>query len=269
MLFLKADPASAQRTDSLNNNRLLVIGGVTAGAFIYGYVIQNNIWWKGSKSKFHFNFQQDWKYALGSDKFGHFFFGTSLTKIYADAFQWAGMNRKKALFYSGILSWSYQTFIEIRDGFSKEYGFSWGDFSANTLGALFPNLQRRYPFLRNFNFKLSFYPSERFKNESNRYILDDYESAYNWLSINIKNMLPRRIGKFVPPFINIAIGHSVKRLLYSDRNHELFLALDWDISFIKTDNYLLKSLLTIIGLYHLPSPAVKIYPNVIWYGLKF
>ncbi len=255
--------------DSINNTKLYIIAGASTAAFIYGYAVQNTIWWKGSKSKFHSNFKQDWEYALGSDKFGHFFFGISITRLYSHALMWSGMSEEKALYYSGIVALSYQTFIEIRDGFSKDYGFSWGDFAANLMGAIYPNLQYRYPYLKNFNFKLSFYPSERFKQGYNKYILDDYESTYNWLSINFRNFLPDKIRNYIPPFINIAIGHSVKKLNLQTRHHEFFLALDWDFSYIKTENHLLKFLKSLLGLYHLPSPAVQIYPDVIWYGIKF
>lgn len=269
MLAFNCVAKAQNEKDTLNKAKLYFLGGTTAAAFVYGYAIQNTIWWKGSKTEFHFNFNQDWNYALGADKFGHFFFGTAITKIYSNAFMWSGMNRKKSLLYSGLLAFSYQTFIEIRDGFSEGYGFSWGDFAANTLGALYPNLQYKYPALKNFNFKLSFFPSERFKNGSNRYILDDYESTYNWLSINFRNFLPNRIRKYIPKFIAFSIGHSVKKLDTPLSNHEFFLALDWDFSYLKTDSAILRFLKTITGLYHLPSPAVKIYPNVIWYGLKF
>lgn len=259
----------SQTKDSLNYTNLGIIGGATTAAFIYGYVIQNNIWWKGQKSDFHFNYRQDWTYALGSDKYGHFFFGSAITKIYGNLYQWCGLSRSSALFYSAITAFSYQTFIEIRDGFSKDYGFSIGDWIADFAGAVYPNLQLKYPWLKNINFKISYYPSERFKSGSNRYLLDDYESTYNWLTINLKFLTPQSIKQFIPGFINLAFGHSVKKLDTQSAQHEFFISLDWNFEQLKTINPLLNTIIDFLDLYHFPAPAVKIYPDVIWYGLKF
>lgn len=43
--------------------------------------------------------------------------------------------RKKAIWLGGLSGLAYQSIIEIQDGFSSEWGFSWGDMAANTLGA--------------------------------------------------------------------------------------------------------------------------------------
>lgn len=259
----------SQAKDSVSYNKLAIIGGLTGAAFIYSYAIQNTIWWKGTKSNFHFNFNQDWKYAMGSDKYGHLFFGAAITNTYSNFFEWSGMEKKDALKYSAILAFSYQTFIEIRDGFSKDYGFSWGDLTANFFGALYPNLQLAYPFLQNINFKISYFPSERFKNGSNRYLIDDYESTYNWITVNLNYFTPREIKPYVPEFINIAIGHSVKQLNINSRHHEIYLSLDWSFKKLKSNNKLLNALISLLEMYHFPAPAIKIYPDVIWYGLKF
>ncbi len=271
LLFVFSSTIFPQKdtSETVDKNKLLIIAGATSAAFIYGYAIQNTIWWKGTKSNFHVNFNQDWTYAHGSDKFGHFFFGTLITSTYSKLFQWSGMSKRKSLFYGALVSFSYQTFIEIRDGFSKDYGFSPGDFTANLLGALYPNLQELYPRLKSFNFKISYFPSERFKHGSNRYLIDDYESTYNWLSIKLSSILPSGYSNYIPKFVALALGHSVKKLNTSGVHHEFYISLDWDFTHVKTSNPILGLLLNFINKYHLPAPAVKIYPDVIWYGIKF
>ncbi len=256
--------------DSVNTKKLLLVSGISAGTFVYAYGIQNNMWWKGKPAKFHTNWQQDWTYALGSDKIGHFFFGNLVSTIYKNSFKWIGFSSKHSYLYAGLFTFAYQTFLEIRDGFSKQYGFSWGDFAANSLGSMYLYMQYNYPPLKNFNLKISYFPSARFRNGSNAYITDDYESTYHWLSINIKKLLPNKWGKYFPNFINIALGHGVKGLdNLKFGKHEIFVAVDWNLQAIKTKSKLLKSLLEILNKYHFPSPAIKIYPNIIWYGLKF
>ena len=256
--------------ENINTNKLLILGGVSAGAFIYAYGVQNNMWWKGEKSEFHTNWTEDWNSSLGADKVGHFYFGQSVATLYKHGFMWVGYTEEKSTLYSGLFTFTYQTFLEIRDGFSKDYGFSWGDFGANLLGSMYPYLQYQYPLLNKYNFKISFDPSERFQNDSHAYILDDYESTYHWLSIDINQFLPSALENVFPDIINLGIGHSVSGLnFHGSENHEFFIGLDWDIKSLPGNNPFLKFLKETFNLYHLPAPTVKIYPNVVWYGLKF
>lgn len=254
----------------INFERLSLIAGITSGAFIYGYAVQNNLWWKGDNSNFHFVWKHEWVYALGEDKYGHFFFPYLVTNIYSQALEWAGFDEEKSLWYSSSFALAYETFVEIRDGFSKQWGFSWEDFSADFLGSVYPILQHKIPVLKNFNFKISFYPSERFKHGSNRVIFDDYESTYDWLSINVYNLLPEGISKFYPGFINLAIGHSVEKLdNLGGGNHRFYIGLDWNFEALPGNGWFWNLLKRNLNYYRFPSPMIQIYPHVIWYGLKF
>lgn len=264
-------PQDSLRTDSskINYYKLSFIGAATLGGFIYGQAFQKNLWWKGEKSSFHFNWKEDWAYALGADKLGHFYFPMLATNIYSDAFVWSGIDKEQSLLYGGITALTYQSFIEIKDGFSKQWGFSWGDFSANFLGTAYPLLQHKYPQLKNFNLKVSFFPSERFKHGSNKVIFDDYESTYHWLSISIANYLPEEVGKYYPKFMNVAVGHSVKGFNTNSRHREIFFSLDLNADELPGNSPFLKFIKKYLNFYHFPMPAVKVYPDVVWYGLKF
>ncbi len=264
--------SNAQSADSskVSYSKLTSVVLATAGAFYYGHVFNTNMWWKGEKSRFHLTWKEDWTYALGSDKFGHFYFPYMATNIYSDVLNWCGVDGEKSLYYSSGVAFAYQTYVEIKDGFSKQWGFAFGDFAANTLGAAYPLLQYKYPELQNFRFKISYYPSPRFRNNSHTTIIDDYESTYDWLSINIRHYLPEEMKKYYPSFVNIAIGHSVKKLdLAEGGNHEFYIGLDWAFENIKDDWGILNTVRRMFSFYHLPAPAVKIYPDVIWYGLKY
>jgi len=254
----------------VNYLKLAVVSGITTGAFVYSYVIQNNLWWKGDKSKFHFEWQHDWVYALGEDKFGHFYFPYLASNIYFQVFRWTGIDSIRSIWYSSSFAFAYEVFVEIRDGFSKQWGFSWGDFTADFLGASYPVMQSKIPALRNFNFQISFYPSKRFREGSNSAIFDDYESTYDWLNINVYNLLPEQIRKYYPAFINFAIGHSVEKLDDNGGgNHRFYVGLDWDFEALPLNGWFWDLLKHNFNYYHFPAPAVQIYPHVIWYGLKF
>jgi hypothetical protein len=274
--LLFAVPARAQDTlhnaadDSLHSYRLALVTGITSAGFIYGYTMQHAMWWKGEKSPFHFEWKQDWTYALGSDKFGHAYFPYLVSNIYCKLFQWSGVNETKSIWLGSALGMSYQTFIEIRDGFSKEWGFSWGDFTADLLGSSYPVAQYYYPWLRNITLKISYYPSNRFREHHNSTLIDDYESTYDWVSVSVHSLLPYECKKFWPAFVNLALGHSVKNLDDpSGGHHEFYLGLDWNLLSIPDSWWLYRILKNTIGYYHLPAPAIRIYPGVTWYGFKF
>ena len=268
--------SSSQPIDTgINYTRLAVVGGVTAIGITYGFILQKNLWWKGEKTDFYFNFDKDWRYAIGADKLGHFFFPYMVAGIYSQALEWTGMDSVSALWWGAGLGLSHQTFVEIRDGFSKDngggyLGFSWGDMSANLLGTAFPLLQQHSPFLRNFSVKVSYFPSAQFKAGAKSVIFDDYESTYHWLSVNVKNLLPKTIASYYPGWINLAIGHSVKQLDgIGGGNHEFFVGIDWNLAGVPIEGEFWRTVAKTLGYYHFPAPAVKIYPNVVWYGLKF
>lgn len=250
--------------------RLALVSGVTVAGFVGGYAFQNNLWWKGDRSNFHFDWEHDWSYALGSDKLGHFFFPYAAAKIYGQAFVWCGIDTSTSLWIAGGVGLAHQTFVEIRDGFSKAWGFSWGDYGANVLGSAYPIAQHYFEPLQNFNMKISFYPSAAFKAGAYKAIIDDYESTYHWLSADIHNILPANLRGYWPAWINIAVGHSVKDLdLHGAGHHELYLALDWNLEGLPGDGWFWNLLKKNLNLYHLPAPAVRILPGVVWYGLKF
>lgn len=263
-----ASAATALRTISVP--KLVIVGGTTLGGFIGGYFFQQNLWWKGEQSAFHFDWDHDWRYALGSDKLGHFYFPYAVTTIYAQAFAWSGVDTTSSLWLAAGLATAHQTFVEVRDGFSKEWGFSWGDFTANTLGAAYPVAQAYVPALRNIDFKVSYYPSAVFKSGGYGAIIDDYESTYHWASINVHGLLPPSMQRWYPSWLNIAVGHSVRDLnAPGGGHHELYLSLDWNLEGLPGDGWFWRLLKKNFNLYHLPAPAVKIAPNAVWYGVHF
>lgn len=257
-------------SQTARTERIALVGGVSLGAFIYGHVALSNLWWKGNPVPFHINTDDDYKYALNADKFGHFFFPYFGTDLYRGLFVWCGINDTTSLWLGAGALMTYQTYIEIRDGFSEQYGFSWGDFTANTIGTGMQVLRFYSPFLRKFHFKMSFYPSEKFKAGAYNAIIDDYESAFHWLSFDLHSVLPENLQPYFPAFISPAIGHSVANLdQKGGGNHVWYLALDWNLDAMHTGIDFLDPFLHYLNYYHLPAPAVMIYPDVVWYGLKF
>ena len=170
--------------------RLALVGGLSAGSFVVGHVVLTNLWWKGEQSSFHFNWQDDWNYALGGDKFGHAITPYIATDLYRQAFEWTGMGTKESVWWAGGIISLYTTYVEVRDGFSEEWGFSWGDFVANNLGVGWRVAEVYEPWLNNVRWKISYWPSKAFKSGAYGSIVDDYESTYHWASLNVNAVLP-------------------------------------------------------------------------------
>jgi hypothetical protein len=261
------DSTRAAGVDAL---RLAAVTGVTAGGFVYGHVLQSNLWWKGERSEFHVEWDHDWRYALGADKLGHAWFPYMITHSYDRLLRWSGVDSTTAIWSAASLALSYQTYIEIRDGYSAAWGFSWGDMAANTVGAALPVAQHYIEPLRVIDYKISFYPSERFRAGTHAAIIDDYESSYHWLVLHVDDVLPAEWSDHYPGFVDLALGHGVKGL--DDEGggrHEIFLALDWNLDRLPGDWWGWSLLRHIVRHYHLPSPAIRLYPGPITVGIRF
>lgn len=261
---------STTRQPHLDPVLLAAIGGATVGGFVYGHVVANDLWWKGERVPFHVNVDQDWRYALGADKLGHMVFPATATRTYATLLRTAGLDSMPAVLVSAGVALTYQTYIEIRDGFSARYGFSPADMVANVMGASFPVLQQAVPALRPFTLQISYDPSQAYRAGGYGSIIDDYTSTTHWVAVEVGALLPRSWSTWYPSWLGIAVGHSVEGL---DGNgggqHVLYLALDWMPERIAGLPPWLREVLTVLHAYHLPAPAVRLTPSVAWFGLKF
>jgi hypothetical protein len=70
-----------------------------------------------------------------------------------------GVSDKKAIWQGGVSGLIYLTGVEIFDGFSNDWGFSWGDQLANIVGASFVIGQELAWREQKFRLKFSFHPS--------------------------------------------------------------------------------------------------------------
>ena len=93
------------------------------------------------------------------DKLGHCFSAYHLTKQANQLYTHSGTPKKRALIYSSIYSTLFQTSFEILDGFQSEYGFSFADVGANTLGTLLYTGQELLWQEQKIKIKFSYAPS--------------------------------------------------------------------------------------------------------------
>ncbi len=265
-LVKKVDSAS----NTLHPWRLVAVGGSTLTAFVIGHGFLNDLWWKGEAVPFHTNWQQDARFAIGADKLGHQLMAFATTRTYDAAFRWCGLDSTSAVLAGAGVSIAYQTYIELRDGFSRDYGFSWGDVIANTTGAALPVVQRFIPALRPIDLQISFSPSAAFNRGEYGAIIDDYTSTTHWVSIGVYDYMPASWQEWYPPWLNLAVGHSVANIDgRGGGQHVLYLSLDWNLSRIKGLPPWLREALQLLHMYHLPAPAMRVTQGVAFFGLKF
>lgn len=238
-----------------------IVIGALAVQQAASFYVQYQWWWKNDYHKF--NVEPDGyfnNYALGVDKLGHFYTSYVYFHLLNETFRWAEFSDRTRIIASTAIPFVWAVSIEIGDGFSS-YGYSWEDLTANSLGIAYGLLQEKVPYMRNFKFKFSYFPSQYYiENNFKGWVLtDDYRSEFYWLSFDVHNLLPKPAKRYWPSFLNIAVGYGIDKNTgrnASPVNREFGISLDWNISSIKTKNktgYFLKEMVDYI---HYPAPGV-------------
>ncbi len=264
--------------------RTWLIGGANVVGYGGTMIGLYNAWYKNyPQSKFHtFNDWPEWKQV---DKVGHFY------SAYIESFgsmkmwQWTGMERKKRIWIGGMSGAMYQTVIEVLDGFSTGWGWSWGDFSANVLGSGALVAQELAWDEQRIRFKFSFHkknyadPSldqrsdKLFGNSLAERMLKDYNGQTYWASANLKSFFKQ---SRLPAWLSVAVGYGAEGLFGGTRNFALdnagniifdrpdikryrqwFLAPDIDLTKIKTNKKGVRFLFTVLSAFKFPAPSLE------------
>jgi hypothetical protein len=136
--------------------RKSILLGTTGAYTAVSLVGLNQIWYKQyASSKFHFfNDNSEW---CQMDKVGHTFTTYNTAREIYRAMLWAGYNNKQSIFIGEAYGAAYMTAIEIMDGFSSGWGFSWGDEVANVSGSALFTLQQVFWKEQRIHLKYSFH----------------------------------------------------------------------------------------------------------------
>ena len=259
-------------SDTLNKKRLGLVIGTESVGYLSSFAILNEVWYKYyPRTSFHsFNDLPEWKQM---DKAGHMLSSYFLGEVGFTTLNWAGVERRKARIYGGSLGFAYLLTMEVFDGFSKQWGFSWSDVGANALGSsLFIAQDAIWEEQRiriKFSSHLSPYASYRPNVLGNSILergLKDYNGQSYWLSANISSFLG---DTKIPKFLNVAIGYSANEMIEGRPNsyplyqgvfqpyRQFYLGLDLDLSRIPTKKRWLKLLLGTVNFIKIPSPSIE------------
>lgn len=263
------------KSDSLNKKRVLGTTLLTASLFSGSYLGLSQIWYSDyEKTPFHsFDDSKNW---LQMDKVGHLYATYHFSEQVSKAYRWSGVNSKKSALFGASTAWAYQFSIEMLDGKSSGWGFSWSDIAANTFGSTFYLGQELALKKQLFKLKFSYFPSDYASyrptvlgSTFSEKLLKDYNAQTYWLSFSPVFFLK---NPNFPKWINIALGYSVDQKLVGDMEtytvygcfgnqvfhskREFVLSLDIDVKNLKIKKQWLKSLLAPFNSIKIPFPAL-------------
>lgn len=114
-----------QLSKSQVKKRARIIAGVNIIGYGASMVGLYSDWYRNyPQSNFHFfNDNKEWKQI---DKVGHIYSAYVESSGSMELWRWTGISRKKRIWLGGLSGIAYQTMIETLDGFSKQWGWSWG-----------------------------------------------------------------------------------------------------------------------------------------------
>ena len=281
---------SLANTDTLpqkqkfNKKRLRIVVGTEATLYAGSLIGLNYLWYANyPRSSFHlFDDDNEW---LQMDKCGHATTAYYIGRVGIGLMNWSGVEHKKAIWYGGLLGSLYQLNIEIMDGFSTQWGFSIGDFSANTFGsalvigeALAWDDQRivlKYSFQQS---KYSPYRPNELGSNLKENMIKDYNGQTYWLSVNPYSFMHK--GSKFPKWLNVALGYGAEGMtgavsnppyfdsngnpVVFERSRQFYLSLDIDLTRIKTKSAFLKTFFNTIGFIKFPAPSLEFNK----YGVK-
>lgn len=263
-------------SDTLNKprrNTVVISEAALAGITLVGL---NQLWYADyERSKFHtINDNNEW---LQMDKMGHVFTSYQMGKFGADLLNWSGVSEKNQLIYGATLGFGFLTAVEVLDGFSEEWGFSWGDIIANASGTgLYVGQQLLWDeqsILLKFSYHETKYAALRSDKLGAGFferVLKDYNGQTYWLSINLHSFFKE---SKIPKWLNVAFGYGADGMLSGvldendldlpnyQRYRQYYLSLDVDLSKVKTKSRLLRTVFEVINTVKLPFPTVEINQN--------
>jgi uncharacterized protein YfiM (DUF2279 family) len=285
--FLKkntTDPNYYLLNPQQKKKRIWIVGAGNVVGYSGTMVALYSAWYKNyPQSGFHtFNDNKEW---LQVDKVGHLYSSYIESRASMELWRWTGINRKKRIWIGGMSGAFYQTVIEVLDGFSAEWGWSWGDFTTNILGSGVLVAQELAWNDQRIKLKFSFHnksyndPSlnersdDLFGKSNASKFIKDYNGQTYWASANLKSFFPK---SKLPAWLSVSVGYGADGMFGGTSNivkdksgniifnrpdikryRQWYLAPDIDLSKIKTNSKALNFFLTVLSAFKFPTPALE------------
>jgi hypothetical protein len=254
-----------------------VISGVAAAGGVSLLYLNREWYGPYNSGKFHlFDDNAEW---LQMDKAGHLYTGYQSTRLLAGAFQWSGYSHRTSIIAGGAVTFAYLTAIECMDGFSRGWGYSWGDQASNLTGVAIASAQEAAWKEQRVHIKFSYYysgvashnPALLGGTPLSR-VLKDYNAQTYWLSFNPFVVGGNKSGRCLP-WLNLSVGYGAYGMLgaraepfpfaeqtsyrFPYRERRVYLSLDVDFTQIKVRSKVLKTLFSLLNVVKIPAPALQ------------
>ena len=145
------------------------VGMAGVGSFFTaGYLWAYFAWYRGRQLTEDIIFHDEgWfglnTYAGGADKLGHMFSNYAIARGTTQILRGSGWHPATASLLCSGLTLSFFTMLEIKDGYHKGFGFSWGDMAANVTGNVLAQAMENVPWLDDrFDVRLEYQPTPEF-----------------------------------------------------------------------------------------------------------
>jgi len=277
--------ASNHLSKKQKTNRQIFIGAVNVVGYGGSLIILSNTWYKNyPHTSFHtFNDAGEW---LQVDKFGHGWTAYNTGRVSAAMWRWAGLSQKQSAIIGGLSGAVYLTVIEFLDAHSAQWGWSWGDMTANIVGSgLFISQELLWKEQR-IQYKFSFHHKDYGDSALNKRaddlfgeswyerMLKDYNAQTYWFSANLRSFFP---GSRLPRWLNLSVGYGADGMLGGFENkwtdddsgvpvdrtdipriRQFYLAPDIDFTKIKTNKKWLRTIFFCLNAFKCPAPTLMI-----------
>jgi uncharacterized protein YfiM (DUF2279 family) len=284
LLIAYSIPSAAQLDSIRYDARKKIAYSTTLATAGVSYTLLNELWYKNyPRATLHsFNDNKEW---LQVDKVGHAFTSYTLSRFLTDYYSWS-LQSGRDIWRGAATSMLYMTSIEILDGRSAQWGFSWGDMIANTSGVLLHTTQNIFWKEQRIVLKFSYTPStfadvneEVLGRNFQQRILKDYNAQTYWASINVSRFLAT--GATFPRWLNIAIGYGGTKMTSANftvdavnnfqREREFYFSFDADLERVRWKKKWMQRTAKVLSFIKIPGPTFEIRDNgkMKFHGLFF
>lgn len=279
-LFAQTDSTTVKTFDSnetmpFRKSRVIGVSTGIGVAWAGSMIGLSQVWYKNMEMvPWHsFDDSREW---LQMDKMGHAYTANKIANLTYGVYSWAGLKNRDATLVSFGIGMGYLFTLESLDAFGKDWGFSWSDMAANTIGGgLFLTQQliwKEQRIITKFSMhptKYAVYRPQVLGSNFAERLLKDYNGQTYWLSVSPGSFMKN--SRF-PSWLCFSLGYSIdgklngEKDIYNVQSHgetitfhakrEFLLSLDIDFSKLPIKNKVLKAFVRQFNYLKLPFPAL-------------
>ncbi len=204
------DPSRQEYQDDPHARRR-TLGIIAASSLAVGWYGGTKWWNTGFTGNFRTQ-REGWfgqnTYSGGADKLGHFYLNYAGTRLFMQAFEWAGNTHDQSLTQAAWLMTGTFTAIEVLDGLSKKWRFSKEDVAMNMLGVGAELLLEKNPDLdRLLDLRVLYRPSNEQGGQFDPF--GDY-SGQTYLIVAKASGVPALLSHPWLRYVELAVGYGTR-----------------------------------------------------------